>query len=318
MGFRISSLDSAPGTPERVTSGFGVYQSRVFRGTFASDQHRRGGNVGLVTGTCFAELGNSVVCVDCDATKVEALRRGVVPFFKPGLEELVNRNIHSGRLTFETSIRAALRDASVIFIAVGTPMGDDRHADLNYVKQAALDIAQSLVARIVVVNKSTVPVETGDLVATIIREHQTSKHVVHVVSNPEFLRESSAIADFMKPDRIVLGVNNPDAEAIKRDLYAPLEAKITATDIRTAKLMKYAANCFLATKISLINEIAAICEDVGADIKDVVAGIGSDGRIGPSFLNAGLGFVGSCFPKDVMALSKIGESRQIPALSKID
>ena len=271
------------------------------------------GYVGLVTGTCFAELGNSVVCVDSDATKVEALRRGVVPFFEPGLEELVNRNIHSGRLTFETSIRAALRDASVIFIAVGTPMGDDGHADLSYVKQAALDIAQSLVAPIIVVNKSTVPVETGDLVATIIREHQTTKHVVHVVSNPEFLREGSAIADFMKPDRIVLGVDNPDAEAIMRDLYAPLEAKIIATDIRTAEMIKYAANCFLATKISFINEIAAICEDVGADIKDVVAGIGSDGRIGPSFLNAGLGFGGSCFPKDVMALSKIAESRQIPA-----
>ena len=271
------------------------------------------GYVGLVTGTCFAELGNHVVCVDSDATKIDALRRGVVPFFEPGLEELVNRNINSGRLTFETSIRASLRDASVIFIAVGTPMGDDGHADLSYVKQAALDIAQSLVAPIIVVNKSTVPVETGNLVATIIREHQTSKHEIHVVSNPEFLREGSAILDFMKPDRIVLGVDNPDAEAIMRDLYAPLEAKIIATDVRTAEMIKYAANCFLATKISFINEIAAICEDVGADIKDVVAGIGSDERIGPSFLNAGLGFGGSCFPKDVMALAKIAESRNIPA-----
>lgn len=271
------------------------------------------GYVGLVTGTCFAELGNHVVCVDSDATKVEALRRGVVPFFGPGLEELVNRNINAGRLTFETSIRASLRDASVIFIAVGTPMGEDGHADLSYVKQAALDIAQSLAAPIIVVNKSTVPVETGDLVATIIREHQVSKHDVRVVSNPEFLREGSAIVDFMKPDRIVLGVDNHDAEAIMRDLYAPLEAKIIATDVRTAEMIKYAANCFLATKISFINEIAAICEDVGADIKDVVAGIGSDERIGPSFLNAGLGFGGSCFPKDVMALSKIAESRNIPA-----
>lgn len=271
------------------------------------------GYVGLVTGTCFAELGNHVVCVDSDATKVEALRRGVVPFFEPGLEELVNRNINAGRLTFETSIRASLRDASVIFIAVGTPMGEDGHADLSYVKQAALDIAQSLAAPIIVVNKSTVPVETGDLVATIIREHQVSKHDVRVVSNPEFLREGSAIVDFMKPDRIVLGVDNHDAEAIMRDLYAPLEAKIIATDVRTAEMIKYAANCFLATKISFINEIAAICEDVGADIKDVVAGIGSDERIGPSFLNAGLGFGGSCFPKDVMALSKIAESRNIPA-----
>jgi len=271
------------------------------------------GYVGLVTGTCFAELGNHVVCVDIDIAKVEALRRGVVPFFEPGLEELVNRNINSGRLTFETSIHASLRDATVIFIAVGTPMGDDGHADLSYVKRAALDIAQSLVGPIVVVNKSTVPVETGDLVATIIREHKISKHDVHVVSNPEFLREGSAIVDFMKPNRIVLGVDNPDAEAVMRDLYAPLEATIIATDVRTAEMIKYAANCFLATKISFINEIAAICGDVGADIKDVVAGIGSDERIGPSFLNAGLGFGGSCFPKDVMALSKIAESRKIPA-----
>lgn len=271
------------------------------------------GYVGLVTGTCFAELGNHVICVDSDQTKVDALRRGVVPFFEPGLEELVNRNINSGRLRFESSIHTALRDAQVIFIAVGTPMGDDGHADLSYVRSAAREIAHALVAPLIVVNKSTVPVETGDLVASIIREQQSTAFDVHVVSNPEFLREGSAIADFMKPDRIVLGVDNPEAEAVMRDLYAPLEAKIIATDVRTAEMIKYAANCFLATKISFINEIAEICENVGADIKDVVAGIGSDERIGTSFLNAGLGFGGSCFPKDVMALSKIAESRRIPA-----
>ncbi|MDE2573049.1 MAG: UDP-glucose/GDP-mannose dehydrogenase family protein, partial [bacterium] len=266
------------------------------------------GYVGLVTGTCLAELGNRVVCVDNDALKIAMLKEGKLPFFEPGLLELVLRNQHGGRLSFADAVGPGIAGADIVFIAVGTPMGEDGHADLQHVRQVAVEVAAALDGAKIVVNKSTVPVETGDLVASIIREHKTSSHRVHVVSNPEFLREGSAIVDFMKPDRIVLGVEDDGAETVMRDLYAPLEAPIIVTDVRTAEMIKYTANSFLATRVSFINEIAAICERVGADVKDVVAGAGSDKRIGTTFMNPGLGFGGSCFPKDVLALRRIAES----------
>ena len=270
------------------------------------------GYVGLVTGTCFAELGNHVICVDNNAEKVAALKAGIVPFFEPGLSELMVRNQQIGRLTFTTSIAEGCAGAEFAFIAVGTPQGEDGHADLQYVRAAARDIARAVDGPLIVVNKSTVPVETGDLVASIVREHKTSEHDVRVVSNPEFLREGSAISDFMKPDRVVLGVSDPEVERTMRDLYSTVEnTQIIVTDVRTAEMIKYTANCFLATKISFINEISQVCEVVGADILDVVAGVGSDKRIGHAFLSAGLGFGGSCFPKDLAAMAKIAEARGV-------
>jgi UDPglucose 6-dehydrogenase len=270
------------------------------------------GYVGLVTGTCFAELGNHVICVDNDETKVASLRAGKVPFFEPGLSELMVRNQQIGRLTFSTSIAEGCAGAEFAFIAVGTPQGADGHADLQYVRAAARDIARAVDGPLIVVNKSTVPVETGDLVASIVREHKTSDHKVSVVSNPEFLREGSAVRDFMKPDRVVLGVSDPQVESTMRDLYSTLEdPQIIVTDVRTAEMIKYTANCFLATKISFMNEISQVCEVVGADILDVVAGVGSDRRIGHAFMSAGLGFGGSCFPKDLSAMAKIAEARGV-------
>lgn len=263
------------------------------------------GYVGLVTGTCFAELGNNVTCVDTDSSKIAALKKGQIPFYEPGLSELVTRNVSASRLTFTDRSSDGIQAAEVIFIAVGTPTGDDGHADLTYVRQAAHDIAASLNTPKVVVNKSTVPVETGDLVASIINEHRLQHHEVSVVSNPEFLREGSAINDFMVPDRIVIGVSDEKSERFMRELYAPLNARIIVTDVRTAEMIKYTANAFLATKISFINEIAHICDEVGADVAQVVEGAGSDKRIGTAFMNPGLGFGGSCFPKDVLALTKI-------------
>jgi len=267
------------------------------------------GYVGLVTGACLAELGNQVTCVDTDTEKIAVLCGGAIPFFEPGLEELVKRNSRTGRLHFSSNAAEALDGTEIIFIAVGTPMGDDGHADLQYVRAAALSIAKSLNSgsRKVIVNKSTVPVETGDLVASIIREHSPAAEGVSVVSNPEFLREGSAIFDFMQPDRIIIGVHDKASATVMRELYAPLYAPVIVTDVRTAEMIKYAANAFLATKISFINEIANICQEVGADVRDVVKGVGSDKRIGTAFMNPGLGFGGSCFPKDVTALSKFSE-----------
>ena len=270
------------------------------------------GYVGLVTGTCFAELGNRVVCVENDPGRYEALASGGVPFYEPGLAELVARNRSRKRLSFAPSVAEGIGGAQVVFIAVGTPMLPDGLADLSYVRTAAREIAEALDAPKLVVNKSTVPVETGDLVAAIIREHNAAGHDVQVLSNPEFLREGSAIADFMHPDRIVLGVADAAAEATMRDLYAPLRAPVIATDVRTAEMIKYTANAFLAAKISFINEIAAVCERVGADVTDVVTGVGADRRIGKAFLNAGLGFGGSCFPKDVRALCGIAAANGTP------
>lgn len=269
------------------------------------------GYVGLVTGTCFAELGNHVTCIDTNHEKVEGLRRGVLPFYEPGLLELVLRNQHSGRLHFSPSIAEGIQGAECIFIAVGTPMAENGEADLSQVRRASIEIAENLQHPAIVINKSTVPVETGDLVAAIIREHRRCDIDVSVVSNPEFLREGSAINDFMKPDRIVIGVSDSDAAGFMQDLYAPLEAPIVITDVRTAEMIKYTANAFLATKISFINEIANLCDRVGADVKDVVAGAGSDKRIGTAFMNPGLGFGGSCFPKDVSALIHIAASHGV-------
>jgi UDPglucose 6-dehydrogenase len=266
------------------------------------------GYVGLVTGACFAQLGNIVVCLDVEPSRIESLQRGTVPFFEPGLQELVLRNLHSGRLSFTSGAAEGLRGSEIVFIAVGTPMGSDGHADLAQVRSAAMDIALHLDREKIVVNKSTVPVETGDLVSALIREHKRVDHRVMVVSNPEFLREGSAIADFMRPDRIVIGAGDSEAVESMKELYAPLEAPVIVTDIRTAEMIKYTANAFLATKISFTNEIANICEQVGADVKDVVLGVGADKRIGSAFMNAGLGFGGSCFPKDLVALSRIAEA----------
>jgi UDPglucose 6-dehydrogenase len=265
------------------------------------------GYVGLVTGACFAELGNHVACIDSDAAKIAMLDGGRIPFFEPGLGELVRRNVIAGRLSFHNAVADGIREAEFVFIAVGTPTGPDGRADLRSVRAVAREIALGLDSEKIVVNKSTVPVETGDLVEAIIRENNPTSFDVGVVSNPEFLREGSAIEDFMHPDRIVIGASNPAHAQAVAALYAPLDAPVIVTDIRTAEMIKYTANAFLAAKISFINEIANICERIGADVKSVAHGIGSDKRIGALFLNAGLGFGGSCFPKDVTALTRMAE-----------
>jgi UDPglucose 6-dehydrogenase len=261
------------------------------------------GYVGLVTGVCFADLGNRVIGLDIDEEKVSRLQRGEPPIFEPGLAEMIARNRTAGRLTFTASYREALADAEFVFIAVGTPAGVDGEADLKHVRSAAEAIARAMVAPLVVVNKSTVPVGTGDWVADIIRSNQPRPIPFSVVSCPEFLREGSAIADFMRPARTVLG--SLDLEAMEKvaRLHLPLRAPIITTDLRTAEMIKYASNAFLATKISFINEIANICEELGADVKEVAAGMGYDPRIGSAMLEAGLGYGGSCFPKDVKALA---------------
>ncbi len=262
------------------------------------------GYVGLVTGTCFADLGNRVVCLDIDPDRIEKLHQGIMPIYEPGLEQVVSQNVKAGRLTFTTDYKEALKDASFAFIAVGTPSGVDGEADLQYVRSAAEAIADLVDQPIVVVNKSTVPVGTGDWVADIINKRRSGKPLeFHVVSNPEFLREGSAINDFMYPDRVVLGSVDPAGAETVSHLYAPLRCPILITDLRTAEMIKYASNAFLATRISFINEIANICEELGADVTLVAKGMGLDKRIGPSFLDAGLGWGGSCFPKDVRALA---------------
>jgi UDPglucose 6-dehydrogenase len=261
------------------------------------------GYVGLVTGTCFADLGNTVCCLDVDELKIKTLKSGGIPIYEPGLEEMVRRNVHAGRLTFTTDYAEALREAKFVFIAVGTPEGVDGEADLKYVRAAAESVAAVIEHPLVLVNKSTVPVGTGDWVADIIRANQPQPIEFAVVSNPEFLREGSAILDFMNPDRVVLGSLNQDAANEVAQLYLSLRAPIIVTDLRTAEMIKYASNAFLATRISFINEIANICEQLGADVKEVAVGMGYDKRIGHSFLDAGIGYGGSCFPKDVKALA---------------
>src|SRR5512143_3708170 len=273
------------------------------------------GYVGLVTGTCLADLGHRVVCLDVNEERIVNLNQGVLPIYEPGLEEVVHRNINAGRLSFTTSYAEAINGSSpdlaaeFVFIAVGTPSAVDGKADLDYVRRAAESIAEVMDHPIIVVNKSTVPVGTGDWTADIIRSKQKRLVKFNVVSNPEFLREGSAIYDFMQPDRIVLGSLEREAAEKVAQLYLPLRATLMITDLRTAEMIKYASNAFLATKISFINEIANICEELGADVKEVAAGMGFDKRIGRAFLDAGVGYGGSCFPKDVLALAHMAKER---------
>jgi UDPglucose 6-dehydrogenase len=273
------------------------------------------GYVGLVTGTCFADLGNNVVALDVDEKRIENLKKGILPIYEPGLEELVKRNVQSGRLTFTTSYKEALKGVEYAFIAVGTPSGESGEADLQYVAAAARSIAENMTAPLVIINKSTVPIGTGDWVADTVRAAQPKPIKFSVVSCPEFLREGSAIGDFTSPHRTVIGSLDPDAAAKVAHLHLPLRAPIVITDLRTAEMIKYASNAFLATKISFMNELADLCERVGADVKEVAAGMGYDARIGRHFLDAGLGWGGSCFPKDVKALAYMAEEKGLdPAI----
>lgn len=265
------------------------------------------GYVGLVTGACLADLGHHVTCVDIDARRVAALQRGQDVFFEPGLSTLVKRNAKAKRLNFAVGVKGQLRGVQAIFIAVGTPQADNGSADLSYVKAAAKDIAKNLKSYAVVVDKSTVPVGTAEMVRKIITQNYRGKF--DVASNPEFLREGSAIDDFMKPDRVVVGVDSRRAKAVLEKVYQPISAPKLFTQIPTAELIKYAANSFLAMKLSFINEIANLSEVVGADVQSVAQGIGLDSRIGPKFLQAGFGFGGSCFPKDVNALRFLAQQR---------
>ncbi|MGZ8287167.1 MAG: UDP-glucose dehydrogenase family protein [Allosphingosinicella sp.] len=273
------------------------------------------GYVGLVSGACFSDFGHDVVCVDKDEGKIEALSRGTMPIFEPGLDGLVERNVRGGRLAFSTDLERGVDGAEAVFIAVGTPSRrGDGHADLSYVFGAAEEIARALRGPAVVVTKSTVPVGTGDEVERIIRETAPDARA-WVVSNPEFLREGAAIEDFKRPDRIVVGTDDEEAKELMREIYRPLylnKAPLMFTGRRTAELIKYAANAFLATKITFINELADLCEAVGGDVQDVARGIGLDNRIGPKFLHAGPGYGGSCFPKDTLALLKTAEDYQAP------
>ena len=273
------------------------------------------GYVGLVSGTCFSEFGWEVACVDVDAAKIERLLAGHLPIYEPGLQDLVDSNVEAGRLSFTTDLRRAVSQADAVFIAVGTPSRrGDGHADLSYVYRAVADVAAGLDGYTVVVTKSTVPVGTSAEVARIIREARPDADF-DVVSNPEFLREGSAISDFMRPDRVVIGATGERARETMRRLYRPLyllETPIVFTEPPTAELIKYAANSFLAMKITFINEFADLCERVGADVRDVARGIGLDGRIGPKFLHAGPGYGGSCFPKDTLALVRTAKDASSP------
>ncbi|SPQ01564.1 UDP-glucose 6-dehydrogenase TuaD [Candidatus Sulfobium mesophilum] len=268
------------------------------------------GYVGLVTGACFAEFGVFVTCIDKDEKKVSSLRKGIVPFYEPGLNELVKRNLKNGRLKFSTRIRDAVESSLAVFIAVGTPPRGDGSADMSYVEEVAAEIAREIKGYKVIVTKSTVPVGTGARLRKIISKKLTERIDFDIVSNPEFLREGSAIEDFMRPNRVVLGASSQQAVAILKDLYRPLyliETPFVITNIETAELIKYASNSFLAVKISFINELSRLCEKVGADVQMVAKGMGLDHRIGSKFLHTGPGYGGSCFPKDTRALLTIAE-----------
>ncbi|MGB8213884.1 MAG: UDP-glucose/GDP-mannose dehydrogenase family protein [Anaerolineales bacterium] len=269
------------------------------------------GYVGLVTAACFADLGNRVIALDVNEKRIENLKKRIMPIYEPGLEELVERNVRANRITFTTSYSEALEGTEFAFIAVATPSGGDGEADLQFVAAAAQTIAKTMTAPLIIINKSTVPVGTGDWVANIIKSNQPEPIPFAVVSCPEFLREGTAIGDFMQPHRTVLGSFDREAAAKVAQLHLPLRAPIVITDLRTAEMIKYASNAFLATKISFINEIADICEALGADVKEVAVGMGYDKRIGPSMLDAGLGWGGSCFPKDVKALAYMAEEKQV-------
>ena len=273
------------------------------------------GYVGLVTGACFAEFGVAVTCIDKDEKKIKALKKGEIPFYEPGLEDLVKKNVKNGRLTFSTKIQDAIENCLVIFIAVGTPPRGDGSADMRYVEEVAAEIAQNISGYKVIVTKSTVPVGTGARLRRIISKKLREQIDFDIVSNPEFLREGAAIDDFMRPNRVVIGASSQQAIAIMKDLYSPLyliETPFVVTTIETAELIKYASNSFLAVKISFINEMANLCEKVGADVHMVAKGMGLDQRIGSKFLHPGPGYGGSCFPKDTRALLRIARERGYP------
>jgi UDPglucose 6-dehydrogenase len=268
------------------------------------------GYVGLVTGACFAEFGVEVTCVDVDESKIEKLNNGVIPIYEPGLDKIVEKNSKAGRLHFTTDIKTAVRDALVVFLAVGTPPQDDGSPDMSFYRQAAKDVAEAMNGYKVLVTKSTVPVGTGKWLRDFVKENLTVQTNFGVASNPEFLREGAAIEDFMRPDRVVIGSNEEDAIAIMKDLYRPLyliETPIVITSLEAAELIKYAANAFLATKITFINEIANLCDAIGCDVHDVARGMGMDNRIGRKFLHPGPGYGGSCFPKDTRALTTVAD-----------
>lgn len=272
------------------------------------------GYVGLVTGACLADFGMYVTCVDNDRTKIDMLNRGEIPIYEPGLDALVAKNAKAGRLTFTTELKEAVEESLAIFIAVGTPPREDGSADLSYVVQVAEAIAEHMNGYKVVVTKSTVPIGTGQLIERTIKE-RNNRFPFSVVSNPEFLREGSAIEDFMRPDRVVIGARDPQAIAIMKDIYAPLyliETPFVITNVESSELIKYASNAFLATKVTFINEVAALCEMLGADVHHVAKGMGLDRRIGPKFLHPGPGYGGSCFPKDTKALSEIARQAGRP------
>ncbi|GAB4389893.1 MAG: nucleotide sugar dehydrogenase [Thermodesulfovibrionales bacterium] len=272
------------------------------------------GYVGLVTGACFSEFGVYVTCVDRDEAKIAALKGGEIPFYEPGLKELVNRNMEQGRLDFSTDVKDAVDSSLVVFIAVGTPPRGDGSADMSYIESVAGDIARSLDGYKVIVTKSTVPVGTGRKLKEIMRSMLSGETDFDIASNPEFLREGSAIEDFMRPDRVIIGAESPQAVAILKDLYRPLyliETPFVITEIETAELIKYASNSFLATKISFINEMANLCDTVGADVHVVARAMGLDKRIGPKFLHPGPGYGGSCFPKDTRALLHLAKERGV-------
>jgi UDPglucose 6-dehydrogenase len=269
------------------------------------------GYVGLVTGACFAEFGVEVTCVDVDTKKIDGLNNGIIPIYEPGLDKIVEKNVKAGRLHFTTDIRSAVEQALVVFLAVGTPPQDDGSPDMSYYYGAARDIAGAMNGYKVLVTKSTVPVGTGEKLRKYVTEHLTVDTTFGVASNPEFLREGAAIEDFMRPDRVVIGSNEEDAIAIMKDLYRPLyliETPIVITSLEAAELIKYAANAFLATKITFINEIANLCDAIGCDVHDVARGMGMDKRIGSKFLHPGPGYGGSCFPKDTRAFTKVGDT----------
>jgi UDPglucose 6-dehydrogenase len=273
------------------------------------------GYVGLITGACFAEFGVHVTCVDKDEKKIKMMKKGIVPFYEPGLEELMQNNIKAGRLEFTTSIAEAVDSSLVIFIAVGTPPRGDGSVEMKYVEEVAKEIAKNINSYKVIVTKSTVPVGTGERIRKIISSNLKENVDFDVVSNPEFLREGAGIEDFMRPNRVVIGASSDQAIAIMKDLYRPLyliETPFVITDVKTAELIKYASNAFLATKISFINEIANLCESVGADVQVVAKAMGLDRRIGSKFLHAGPGFGGSCFPKDTLALFQMGKENNVP------
>ncbi len=275
------------------------------------------GYVGLVTGACFAEFGVEVTCVDVDREKIDALNNGEIPIYEPGLGKIVEKNVNAGRLHFTTDIRSAVEHALVVFLAVGTPPLADGSPDMSFYEQAALDVAKAMNGYKVLVTKSTVPVGTGKWLKEFVTENMSERHSFGVASNPEFLREGAAIEDFMRPDRVVIGSNEDDAIAIMKDLYRPLyliETPIVITSLEAAELIKYAANAFLATKITFINEVANLCDAIGCDVHDVARGMGMDKRIGRKFLHPGPGYGGSCFPKDTRALTSVADKFGVETL----